>query len=878
MSALQNNLPINTNELGVSRKDFLAVILPEPVEGETYCAVNIKNGKVKQEFYNTIKGISDSSTQALIWESDSYYSMATYIQPSKGSPNRKKESVRRFKSLWIDLDISDGTAFPTQKDGLLALKEFIKATGLPKPTIVSSGIGLHIYFTLNQAIELAQWEPLAHALKARIISEGFKVKDTGVSIDAVRILRLPETVNYKKGKKTDVKLLCLGESLDLAEYQGLFLVNEVNDQLSFLDDISKMPLKKTLNTTTLALIGSNDLPDNFPCNDANKDLLRKAVGELYQREKIECSKAEKKPKDGYILPYQEYFKVVCAFKSLTPMVGWTDDEAFNLYDEVCKQMGGYDNEKNLDKWITHTPRIGRPATYKSLLAEIKQDLSKHNLTDYEEEMDIVVLLASGKVFDTSNISKELLNKARHRLSNLNGESGHGTRSFNFIEKDIVSLKTVHKQYSLLHIPEQPVVVVDTKTGSLLRMGELNLLLGDKCCLLGFDKTKWGPVPVYRDAFDVWKCARGKNKLTSIVMTKNPKKLYEWNLFKGYGVTATQGSCELIRQHIKEVICAGDDVVYEAFLNLLAWQFQQVGKPSRIIVAIRSTEQQIGKSLLTEYLEKMLGVSYFYSNDAANVFSKFNSQIRGKILVVLDEAVFAKDLKLAAIIKSTATAASIPSEEKFVKPILLPSGINILITTNEEHIAHIERSDARYWIITASPHKFGDTNYFLSVVDERDNGGGAEAFLWFLLNRDVSNFIPSRDVPKNNAELDIAKALSAAPLSTADWLQHSIDSERLLGFFIDSNLEGFTEGMECMVWPENHKKVKAGRLYHAYTIWVNRTKAHRSCSPSTGRAFWDVLTAVGFTPDANSNRTIPSITELKNNLATYLAGKNRVISE
>jgi hypothetical protein len=374
MSALQNKLPINTNKLGVSREDFLAFILPELIEGETYCAVSIKAGKVNQSFHNTIKGISDSSDDALIWEKDSYYSMATYSIPSKGMPNRLKVSVRRFKSLWIDLDIGDGTTFPTQEDGISALKEFIKATGLPKPTLVSSGFGLHVYFSVKQAIGFNEWEPLAEALKARILSEGFKVKDAGITTDAVRILRLPETVNYKKGIKTDVKLLCLGESLELAEYQELLLVgSEGNEQSSFLDGISKMPVKNPLNETTLVLMGINELPNDFPCNEANKDRLRKAVGELYQREKIECSETEKNPKDGYTLPNQDYYKVVCAFKSLTTMVGWTHEEAFNLYDEVCMQMGGYDAANNLERWTKHSSCPGKPITYKSLLNEIKAE-------------------------------------------------------------------------------------------------------------------------------------------------------------------------------------------------------------------------------------------------------------------------------------------------------------------------------------------------------------------------------------------------------------------------------------------------------------------------------------------------------------------------
>ena len=882
MPAIQTNLPINTNELvafdnaikadagsletrlasnTLTRLEFLRHVLPPTGR---YCVVSINRGKVIQTFPDSIEAIDTWAELQPSLGNDAYMALGTF-----DDTRRLARCEVEYKCIYIDLDCGVGTAYETKDEGMVALKAFVDKVKLPKPTVVSSGSGAHIYFTFTEAVNYDTWHGVANALKARIIAENFAIKDIGITTDASPILRLPNTINFKNNTKTEVKVLVSGTNATVEDYHRILNVGGEISPINF----SKA--KNTpLNETSKALMGEfpdssfSILMDNslkgVGCgqlayihnNQANVSYTLWMAGLSIAQHCIDRNTAIHEISKGHpdYDPAQTEFK---ASECSKPQLCTT----FNANNSgICENCSHFTK--------INTPIVlGRAEAYKERLTTIEQTID----TGYEEEMDIVVLLASGKVFDTSNISKELLNKARHRLSNLNGESGHGTTSINFIAKDIVPSKTVHKQYSLLHIPDQPVVVVDTETGSLLGMNELNLLLGDMCCLVGFSESKYGPRPVYRPAIDVWKGARGKNKLTSIVMTKNPTKSYEWNLFKGYGVTPTQGSCQLILQHIKEVICAGDVVVYEAFLNLIAWQFQNVGKPSRIIVAIRSTEQQIGKSLLTEYLEKMLGVSYFYTNDAANVFSKFNSQIRGKILVVLDEAVFAKDLKLAAIIKSTATAASIPSEEKFVKPILLPSGINILITTNEEHIAHIERSDARYWIITASPHKFGDTDYFLSVVDERDSGG-AEALLWLLLNREISNFIPSRDVPKNNAELDIAKALSATPLSTADWLQQSIDSESLLGFFADSTIEGLLQGGECRVWPENHKRVKAGRLYAAYTLWVNRTKAHRSCSPSTGRAFWEVLTAVGFTPDNNSNRNILSMSELKNNLAAYLAGK------
>ena len=43
----------------------------------------------------------------------------------------------------------------------------------------------------------------------------------------------------------------------------------------------------------------------------------------------------------------------------------------------------------------------------------------------------------------------------------------------------------------------------------------------------------------------------------------------------------------ILAHIHEVICSGDDAANDAMLKLMAWQIQNIGKPSRVIVIMRT---------------------------------------------------------------------------------------------------------------------------------------------------------------------------------------------------------------------------------------------------------------------------------------------------
>ena len=109
---------------------------------------------------------------------------------------------------------------------------------------------------------------------------------------------------------------------------------------------------------------------------------------------------------------------------------------------------------------------------------------------------------------------------------------------------------------------------------------------------------------------------------------------------------------LILAHVHEVICSGDTVANEAMLNLMAWQMQNIGKPSRVIVIMRTKSHQAGKGLLlAETLLKIYGDAGFIPSSTDQVLGRFNDAIVGRAYVFLDEAMFFGDRRAADAIKS-----------------------------------------------------------------------------------------------------------------------------------------------------------------------------------------------------------------------------------
>jgi hypothetical protein len=124
------------------------------------------------------------------------------------APIRNQKNVTALKSLYLDIDFKTGDhGYENAHDAVVALTLFIKATGLPPPSIiVKSGGGLHVHFCLSQPLAREEWQPLALALAEAGKRHDLKA-DYQVTIDSARLLRIPGTENNKQDTPRAVTLV-----------------------------------------------------------------------------------------------------------------------------------------------------------------------------------------------------------------------------------------------------------------------------------------------------------------------------------------------------------------------------------------------------------------------------------------------------------------------------------------------------------------------------------------------------------------------------------------------------------------------------------------------------------------------------------------------
>jgi hypothetical protein len=179
-------------------KTFLKSVLGD--EG-FYCvfAYRPKDNRRIQKFYSSIDAVVDTATQLDADGFDVYFALATF----EDGNSRKVNNVKQLKSLFLDLDCGPSKDFATQKDAINALRAFCKEYSLPRPTMINSGRGVHVYWPLTETVGYANWFPVAERLKLACAEKGF-MADPAVTSDAARVLRVPKTHNFKTEPPAEV--------------------------------------------------------------------------------------------------------------------------------------------------------------------------------------------------------------------------------------------------------------------------------------------------------------------------------------------------------------------------------------------------------------------------------------------------------------------------------------------------------------------------------------------------------------------------------------------------------------------------------------------------------------------------------------------------
>lgn len=172
-----------------------------PSQG-VYCVTGIKDGKATNRFAETLDQLVEIIEELKANQSNVFVALSSF-----GSYSRKADNALFSRSLFIDLDVDpeNPKKYNSKEEALAALDDFIQINKFAPPVRVDSGGGVHAYWLLDQDIAIAEWKKYADKFK-KFCLDYMKI-DTAVTADAARVLRCPDTFNYKTDPPRPTELL-----------------------------------------------------------------------------------------------------------------------------------------------------------------------------------------------------------------------------------------------------------------------------------------------------------------------------------------------------------------------------------------------------------------------------------------------------------------------------------------------------------------------------------------------------------------------------------------------------------------------------------------------------------------------------------------------
>lgn len=271
-------------------------------------------------------------------------------------------------------------------------------------------------------------------------------------------------------------------------------------------------------------------------------------------------------------------------------------------------------------------------------------------------------------------------------------------------------------------------------------------------------------------FTVWMKWNQRRTYSRVIFEPTPG-LFAWNnaelpngdvfnFYLGLQIRPQSGRCERIINHIYEVWCDGNSVLFEYVLSWLARMVQKPHLPAETALVLHSKEGT-GKNAIGKVLKGYFGPHAFELTQQGQLVGRFSGHLEHNVVVIGNEALWGGNRSQEGVLKALITDEHRVMERKQLDAIQVGNFTHAIFLTNNDWAVPASLDDRRFVVLDVSDKFAKHFVYFSKLVREIENGGAA-AFLAFLLNRDISDFNHRRlpDVKsayKRELKLNTAKA-------------------------------------------------------------------------------------------------------------------------
>jgi len=251
--------------------------------------------------------------------------------------------------------------------------------------------------------------------------------------------------------------------------------------------------------------------------------------------------------------------------------------------------------------------------------------------------------------------------------------------------------------------------------------------------------------------DYWWKSPDRRSYEGVVFAPDEEIQGHYNLWKGLKIKEQPGDWSLFREHIRLIIADGNEEIFRWVLAWMARIVQDPGGQRPGAAIVLRGGQGAGKGTFVEYFSRLFGIHFLPIAHASQVVGRFNSHLKDKVLVFVDEGFWAGDKQAEGIIKNLVTERTLTIEQKGKDIISVKNNVNLVIASNNEWVIPAGSKERRFLVLDVAEHMIQDPAYFKPLHHQMENSG-CEAMLYDLKRLDISG-IKLGKIPRTKALAD-----------------------------------------------------------------------------------------------------------------------------
>ena len=338
--------------------------------------------------------------------------------------------------------------------------------------------------------------------------------------------------------------------------------------------------------------------------------------------------------------------------------------------------------------------------------------------------------------------------------------------------------------------------------------ELSRVFDNTLIKTGEKVVKGELVGIYKNELMAWALDCRSNSFTGGVVFLPAKKAPDnyFNTWRGFAIKPLSNDklMDRIHYHMKEIVCAGHDDLYDYLIKWIAYTFQHPDKPAGAALVLRG-EKGSGKGTLGHFLKTIWGNHGLHISNPKHLVGNFNGHLNDVCFLFADEAFFSGDKAHENVLKTLVTEPSVTIERKGIDAISQPNYLKIFMATNSNFAVPASRDERRYCVMDVSSSKMGNSEYFTELHADCANKEVQAAFLYQMLNIDLTDW-RTGDIPDS--------------VGLREQRYHSMDSVQK--WVVNSLINGsFGIDRYGDYW---QTELCSGELFTQYVAWCDTSKA------------------------------------------------------